>query len=94
MGGGTVGQKDGRTDSSLEIPPCVSQDIGPMGLLPKKDENMDGTITNTDTDTVHKSDCVSDKQVVGHRGRVERGAQLPSTHTPKKSLQMIKPLAG
>ena len=42
------GQKDGRTDGwkdgwkdrriggRLEIPPCVLQDIGPLGPLPKK----------------------------------------------------------
>ena len=33
-GGGTEGRKDGR----LEIPPCVLQDIGPLGPLPKKKE--------------------------------------------------------
>ena len=27
---------DGRTDGRLEIPPCVLQDIGPLGPLPKK----------------------------------------------------------
>ena len=27
---------DGRTDGGLEIPPCVLQDIDPLGLLPKK----------------------------------------------------------
>ena len=26
----------GRMDGHLEIPPCVLQDIGPLGLLPKK----------------------------------------------------------
>ena len=31
-GGGT----DGRTDGRMEIPPCVLQDIGPLGPLPKK----------------------------------------------------------
>ena len=31
-GGGT----DGRKDRRLEIPPCVLQDIGPLGPLPKK----------------------------------------------------------
>ena len=30
------GRKDGRTDGRLEIPPCVPQDIGPLGPLPKK----------------------------------------------------------
>ena len=29
------GRKDGRTDGRLEIPPCVLQDIGPLGPLPK-----------------------------------------------------------
>ena len=31
-GGRTEGRKDGR----LKIPPCVLQDIGPLGPLPKK----------------------------------------------------------
>ena len=31
------GRKDGRTDGRMEIPPCVLQDIGPLGPLPKKD---------------------------------------------------------
>ena len=35
-GGGKDGRKDGRTDGRLEIPPCVLQDIGPLGPLPKK----------------------------------------------------------
>ena len=35
-GGGTDGRKDGRTDGRMEIPPCVLQDIGPLGPLPKK----------------------------------------------------------
>ena len=30
------GRKDGRKDGRLEIPPCVLQDIGPLGPLPKK----------------------------------------------------------
>ena len=30
------GWKDGRMDGRLEIPPCVLQDIGPLGPLPKK----------------------------------------------------------
>ena len=30
---------DGRTDGRLEIPPCVLQDIGPLGPLPKKLKN-------------------------------------------------------
>ena len=43
-GGGMDGQTDGRTegrtegrkDGRLKIPPCVLQDIGPLGPLPKK----------------------------------------------------------
>ena len=35
--GRTDGWKDGRTDGRMEIPPCVLQDIGPLGPLPKKD---------------------------------------------------------
>ena len=39
-GGGTEermdGRTDGRTDGRMEIPPCVLQDIGPLGPLPKK----------------------------------------------------------
>ena len=34
--GGTDGRTDGRKDGRLEIPPCVLQDIGPLGPLPKK----------------------------------------------------------
>ena len=30
------GRKDGRTDGRLEITPCVLQNIGPLGPLPKK----------------------------------------------------------
>ena len=30
------GRMDGRTDGRLEIHPCVLQDIGPLGPLPKK----------------------------------------------------------
>ena len=39
-GEGTEGRMEGRTegrkDGRLEIPPCVLQDIGPLGPLPKK----------------------------------------------------------
>ena len=43
-GGGTDGRTDGQTDGRtdrrkdgrLEIHPCVLQDIGPLGPLPKK----------------------------------------------------------
>ena len=34
-GGGTEGRTEGRKDGRLEIPPCVQQDIGPLGPLPK-----------------------------------------------------------
>ena len=40
--GRTEGRKDGRTkgrkDGRLKIPPCVLQDIGPLGPLPKKEK--------------------------------------------------------
>ena len=37
-GGGRRDRRmDGRTDGCLESPPCVLQDIGPLGLLPKKE---------------------------------------------------------
>ena len=40
QGGGTDGRTNGRTegrkDGRLKIPPCVLQDIGPLGPLPKK----------------------------------------------------------
>ena len=36
MDGRTEGRKDGRKDGRLKIPPCVLQDIGPLGPLPKK----------------------------------------------------------
>ena len=32
------GRTDGRTDGRKEIHPCVLQDIGPLGPLPKKEE--------------------------------------------------------
>ena len=31
------GRTEGRKDRRLEIPPCVLQDIGPLGPLPKKE---------------------------------------------------------
>ena len=34
--GRTDGWMEGQTDGHLEIPPCVLQDIGPLGPLPKK----------------------------------------------------------
>ena len=37
-GGGGDGRMDGQTDGHLEIPPCVLQDIGPMGPLPKNEQ--------------------------------------------------------
>ena len=37
MDGRMEGWKDGRTDGRMEIHPCVLQDIGPLGPLPKKD---------------------------------------------------------
>ena len=38
---GGDGRKDGRTDGRLEIPPCVLQDIGPLGPLPKKEDQKE-----------------------------------------------------
>ena len=35
----TDGQTDGRMDGRMEIRPCVLQDIGSLGPLPKKEEN-------------------------------------------------------
>ena len=35
------GGMDGWTDGRLEIPPCVLQDIGPLGLLPKKGKEQE-----------------------------------------------------
>ena len=35
-GGGMDGWTEGRKDGRLEIRPCVLQDIGPLGPLPKK----------------------------------------------------------
>ena len=40
-GGGTEGRTEGQKDGRLKIPPCVLQDIGPLGPLPKK-ENIKG----------------------------------------------------
>ena len=34
------GRTDGWMDGRLEIPPCVLQDIGPLGPLPKKQSPM------------------------------------------------------
>ena len=36
MEGRMEGRTEGRKDGRLEIPPCVPQDIGPLGPLPKK----------------------------------------------------------
>ena len=36
LGSRMDGRTDGRMDGRLEIPPCVLQDIGPLGPLPKK----------------------------------------------------------
>ena len=36
--GGGEKETDGRTDGHMEIHPCVLQDIGPLGPLPKKDK--------------------------------------------------------
>ena len=41
--GGTYGRTDGRKDGHLEIHPCVLQDIGSLGPLPKKDGSTDLT---------------------------------------------------
>ena len=39
LGGlGGDGRMDGRTYGRLEIHPCVLQDIGPLGPLPKKEK--------------------------------------------------------
>ena len=35
--GRTEGQTEGQMDERLEIPPCVLQDIGPLGPLPKEE---------------------------------------------------------
>ena len=32
---------DGQTDGHMEIQPCVLQDIGPLGPLPKKKERKE-----------------------------------------------------
>ena len=32
--------QDGRKDGHWEIPPCVLQDIGPLGPLPKKENQL------------------------------------------------------
>ena len=37
-GGGMEGRTEGRKDGRMEIHPCVLQDIGPLGPLPKKDQ--------------------------------------------------------
>ena len=54
-GGRTYGRTDvrtyGRTDGRLEIHPCVLQDIGPLGPLPKKGMNrLTDLTTNQPTD--------------------------------------------
>ena len=36
----TDGRTDGRMDGHLEIHPCVLQDIGPLGSLPKKERGL------------------------------------------------------
>ena len=39
--GGTEGRTEGRKDGRLEIPPCVLQDIGPLGPLPKMEKKKE-----------------------------------------------------
>ena len=66
MAKGGDGRKDGRTegrkDGRLEIPPCVLQDIGPLGPLPKKglpDPKLDqGQYVVSDTQCPAESDQV------------------------------------
>ena len=38
------GRTDGRTDGRKEIHPCVLQDIGPLGPLPKKGGTISFTV--------------------------------------------------
>ena len=40
MDGRTDGWTDGRMDGHRTIHPCVLQDIGPLGPLPKKDAKV------------------------------------------------------
>ena len=40
------GGGDGRTDGRMEIHPCVLQDIGPLGPLPKKGRMRKGKKVN------------------------------------------------
>merc|ERR1712148_68399 len=42
-GGRTYGRTDVRTDGRKEIHPCVLQDIGPLGPLPKKQKTLTKT---------------------------------------------------
>ena len=82
MGGD--GPKDGRTDGRLEIPPCVLQDIGPLGPLPKKEEELviqgshmvSGTRCPAGSDPVKKW---SESRAAAPRGRcpVEHRGEFP-----------------
>ena len=42
------GWKDGRMEGCLEIPPCVLQDIGPLGPLAKRYSLIDGQSDEAD----------------------------------------------
>ena len=45
--GGGAGRTDGQTDGRMEIPPCVLQDIGPLGPLPKNDWRFNTSLENS-----------------------------------------------
>ena len=51
-----VGDFDARWDGRMEIHPCVLQDIGPLGPLPKKDckDGYTGSIGNMEPGDVEK----------------------------------------
>ena len=57
MAKGGDGRKDGRTYGRLEIPPCVLQDIGPLGPLPKKKEEKKEKVSHMCESIGHRSLC-------------------------------------
>ena len=67
--GGTEGRTDGRTSRN---PPCVLQDIGPLGPLPKKEERVND---GDEELVIQGSHMVSSTQCPAGSGPVKRWSE-------------------